>query len=510
MKQKIFIGSVQKEFQEERRALGAYLRGDALLSRFFEPFLFEEVPASGRRADHVYLAEVEECDIYIGLFGNKYGVGGKDGLSAVEQEFNHAGRLEKPRLIFVKGADDASREAKMRPLVQKAGVQLIRRRFATTAELIAAVYASLVQYLEDRELIRTGPFDATFCRNAALPDLDEDRIRKFLRHARRARDFPLSEDAEPKDVLAHLNLLDNGRPTHAAVLLFGFKPQRFLISSEVKCAHFHGIDVAKPIPSYQVYKGTVFELVDQAVDFVMSKINLAVGTRKHSTQAPVEYEIPQEVVREAIVNAVAHRDYTSNGSVQVMLFADRLEVWNPGSLPPSLTLKKLREPHGSVPANPLLAEPLYLTKYIERMGTGIRDMIKRCREAGLPEPQFALTDGFVTTIRRKPGRAFEAVGGKELQPESQYQSGTSPVPVRYQSLEERILALLKKDPLPVSVLSKQLGQKRVSGRLKIVLQKLLSDALIEFTIPDKPQSRLQKYRLTKKGRESLKKYEKKK
>ncbi len=116
-----------------------------------------------------------------------------------------------------------------------------------------------------------------------------------------------------------------------------------------------------------MYKGTVFDLVDQAVDFVLSKINLAVGTREHSTQAPVAYEMPPEVVREAIVNAVAHRDYTSNGSVQVMLFSDRLEVWNPGTLPPSLTLEKLRQPHASVAGNPLLAEPLCLTKYIERM-----------------------------------------------------------------------------------------------------------------------------------------------
>ena len=77
-------------------------------------------------------------------------------------------------------------------------------------------------------------------------------------------------------------------------------------------------------------------------------------------------------------------DCTSNGSVQVMLFADRLEVWNPGALPPSLTLEKLRHPHGSVPFNPQLAEPLYLTKYIERMGTGTGDMICRCREVGLP------------------------------------------------------------------------------------------------------------------------------
>jgi predicted HTH transcriptional regulator len=95
-----------------------------------------------------------------------------------------------------------------------------------------------------------------------------------------------------------------------------------------------------------------------------------------------------------------------------MLFSDRLEVWNPGTLPPSLTLEMLRQPHGSVPGNPLLAEPLYLTKYIERMGTGTGDMIERCRNAGLPEPEFTLTDGFVATIRRRPERAFEAVGGE--------------------------------------------------------------------------------------------------
>lgn len=107
-----------------------------------------------------------------------------------------------------------------------------------------------------------------------------------------------------------------------------------------------------------------------------------------------------------------------------MLFSDRLEVWNPGTLPPSLTLEKLRHPHGSVPGNPLLAEPLYLTKYIERMGTGTGDMIKLCREAGLPEPEFTLTDGFVTTLRRKPELAFLAVGGV-LQPESQPDSHAS-------------------------------------------------------------------------------------
>ena len=75
-------------------------------------------------------------------------------------------------------------------------------------------------------------------------------------------------------------------------------------------------------------------------------------------------------------------------------------------------MEKLRHSHGSIPGNPLLAEPLYLTKYIERMGTGTGDMIELCRAAGLPKPEFALTDGFVTTIRRKTNGAFLAVGGQ--------------------------------------------------------------------------------------------------
>jgi predicted HTH transcriptional regulator len=105
-------------------------------------------------------------------------------------------------------------------------------------------------------------------------------------------------------------------------------------------------------------------------------------------------------VTEAVVNAVAHRDYTENGSVQVMLFADRLEVRNPGRLPPPLTLEKLRVPHTSVPGNPLLARALYLVRYIEQMGTGTLDMIQRCVDAGLREPEFQAAGEFVTRIRR--------------------------------------------------------------------------------------------------------------
>ena len=246
---RLFISSVQKEFAGERAALRDYLRGDALLRRFFEPFLFEEMPAADRRADAVYLDEVAACDLYVGLFGDDYGFEDAEGVSPTEREFAQATHLNKYRLIFVKGAVDEKRHPKMRALIGRAGSELIRRRFVSSAELIAALYAALVQYLEDHELIRNGPFDAAPCAKATLADLDENRMATFLRRARRAKGFPLPEEATGAELLAHLNLLDAGRPSHAAVLLFGRQPQRFLISSEVKCAHLHGTEVAKPIPS---------------------------------------------------------------------------------------------------------------------------------------------------------------------------------------------------------------------------------------------------------------------
>ncbi len=328
----------------------AYVEGDPLLRRYFEVFIFEDVPASGRRADEVYLDEVHRCEVFVGIFGRDYGYEDKAGVSPTEREYDRASAEKKERLIFLKGSRDDGRHPKMRALVRKVGEQVIRRRFDNTPELIAGIYASLVEHLERRGDIRHLPFDASACPRATLDDLSTGKLEKFLAIAQRRRGYALDPKTPIPDALAHLNLLDRGMPSHAAVLLFGDEPQRFLPTSHVKCLHFHGTEVRKPIPSYQLYKGTVFELVAQALDFVLSKINRTVGTRAKAPQAPVRYELPDAAVTEAIVNAIVHRDYASKASVQVMLFADRLEIWNPGRLPPSLTLASLRVPHASVPA----------------------------------------------------------------------------------------------------------------------------------------------------------------
>ncbi len=433
---RIFVGGVRREFAREREQLRDYLRGDPLMRRFFE--------VSTR------LDEVERADIYVGLFGRHYGTEDARGVSRTEREFDRATELDEHRLVFVGSADGGGRHPKMRALIARAEAGLERRRFGTAPELIAGLHSALAQYLEARGHLRFGPFDAAQCWGATLDDLDLEAMHRFIRVARRARQLPLPEDAEPTDLLRHLNLLNSGRLTNAAVLLFGRAPQRFLIASEIKCAHFHGTYIAKPIPSYQIYKGTVFELVDQAVDFVLSKIALSVGTRAESAQAPVEYEIPREVVREAIVNAVVHRDYTDNSSVQVMLFADRLEVMNTGGLPPALTVESLLRAHRSVPRNPLLAEAMYLKRYTERMGTGTVDMIRGCVEAGLPEPEFKVGPGFVARIWRR-GRASsettqDARDTTQEPVDSHRDTTQEGNRTERRTTRERLLAFLRSDP----------------------------------------------------------------
>ena len=184
MIERIFISSVQKEFSVERQIIHDYIRGDALLRRFFDVFIFEDLPAADRRADDVYLAELGRSALYIGLLGNEYGREDKKGLSPTHREFMAASQAGKCRLIYVKGDKDQGRDNKMLKLIRLAGDELIRRRFNTMSELQSAIYASLVQYLLDTGKLLTGPFDATAGRNSSLRDISHDKVRWFLALAR--------------------------------------------------------------------------------------------------------------------------------------------------------------------------------------------------------------------------------------------------------------------------------------------------------------------------------------
>jgi predicted HTH transcriptional regulator len=496
-KRKIFISSVQKEFKEERVALRDFVTRDPLCRRYFEVFLFEDMPARDRHPDSVYLEEVRSCDVYVCLLGNEYGAQDSKGISPTEHEFCEATKQGKARLLFIKTGDDDNRHKKTVKLMKKAGGEMIRRRFSNVSELISQVYAALVQYLEDEGILQTVPFDAAVCRGASLSDIDEEYIENFLETARAERKFPLPQNTTAKKLFAHLNLTTDGKISNAGILLFCRKPQKFrhLMCAEVKCMHYHTTEVRKPIPSYQIYKGTLFEQVDEAVDFVLGKLDRSVTPSKTAIASDVAYEIPKMVIREAIVNAVAHRDYTSNAGIQVMLFSDRLEVWNPGALPPGMTMKSLRTEHSSIPRNPLISEPLFWARYIERAGTGTLDMIALCRKVGIPEPQFEQREGqFVLTIRRK-----KTAQRKKAQAQVEAQEAQVEAQVELTEWQRNILLACAKGAKSGKELLSIAGYTKRTGNFKKGVQRLLDYELIAHTIPDKPNSRLQKYRLTQKG-----------
>ena len=499
MRYKIFISSVQSEFSEERRVLTNYLTVDPLFRKYLDVFIFEDLPAQDQNPQTAYIDEVKKCDVFILLLGKEYGFEFEDGTSPIQREFNTATKNNKFRIAFLTNDKEYERKLKTNNLISQISDNIIYNTFSSSSELLSNVYSSLINFLSDKGELRNEPFDKSPNQNAELEDLSDEKIEWFIRRARAERNFPLSISDGKEKILTHLNLLNKGKVTNAAILLFGKQPQRFFLSSEVKCAHFHGTRVQKPIPFYQTYKGNLFELVDQAVDFVLSKIDLAVGTRARSIQVPTFYEIPPEVIKEAIVNAIAHRDYDSNASVQVMLFKDRLEIWNPGTLPPQLSIEKIKNSHGSFPYNPLIADALYYVHYIERMGTGIEDIVEKCLNLGLPEPSFIIRDGFVSIIYRKQGIAFEKVKEEN----NVVDTVNAPVNAPVDRLWERLLLVINNDELSrVEIMKKlQLGHKQ--NFIRNYIQPALKFGLIEITIPDKPNSRSQRYRLTEKGKEFI-------
>ena len=397
---RVFISSVQKEFAQERAALCKYIREDVLLCKFFQPFLFEELPAIDSTAQEAYLSEAAQSEIYLGLYGKDYGYEDSEGISPTEREFDTATTHNRHRLIFIKRCTE--RHPKEAAFIRKVENQLVRKSFNDFELLKTAVYASLVRYLEDNEFLRVLPWDATYNHDATLEEIDYSKVERFVLLAQDKRHFPLKiEDGIPK-ILQHLNLMsDDGRLTNASLLLFAKRPQHFFPTSEIKCAQFYGYTVQKPVPFYQVFRGGFFELVDQAVGFVMSHIDAAVGSRNNSAQVNVDYELPVEAVTEAIVNACVHRAYNHNGSIQIMLFRDRLEIWSPGGLPYGMTAEKITQMHRSLPVNPILAHPVYLSGYIERLGTGTVDLIERCKEKGLKTPEFHFDEDGRVVIWRK-------------------------------------------------------------------------------------------------------------
>jgi predicted HTH transcriptional regulator len=394
MKYKIFVSGAQKELKEERRAVKEFVRKDVLLSEYFDVFLFEDSPAKSKSAQTAYLEEVRKSDIYIGILGQQYGGVEKGKISPTEGEFREARAKHKEILIYIKGQNtvDKRRETGVQKLIKEIKnpkVGYSYRRFENADELSNLVYESLIFFLKEKGEIGKAGFDQRICEGAKFSDIDNAKVKWFLKVARAKRNFPLGVDSSIQDVFTHLKLIRDGRLTNAAILLFGKNPRKFFDQAKIKCVQLPSTEVVKPFSSYHIYEEeNLFEQVDKAVAFVLDAIKFPVIQQAHTVQVARPREIPEFAIHEAIVNAVAHRDYNTTSSVQVMVFLDRVEIWNSGILPRNLKVEDLKKPHSSHPSNPTLANVLYFGNYIQQVGSGTTEMVRQCKEHGLPEPEF--------------------------------------------------------------------------------------------------------------------------
>ncbi len=241
-------------------------------------------------------------------------------------------------------------------------------------------------------------WDTRPCTGADLGDIDEEKLRWFLKGAKYERRLELDPDTSVRESLEKLDLLRDGIPTNAAILLFGRDPQRFFGHSEIRCARFKG---TKPLEfiDMKVFGGNLIDQREDAVEFVKEHIKLhakIVGLERVET-----WEYPIDAIREAVTNAICHRDYEEYANVQVRIFDDRIEIWGCGYLPEPLTVDDLKQSHRSILRNPLIGKCLFLIKFIEHWGTGTNRIIDACVAHGLPEPIFEeLSGSLVVTLRK--------------------------------------------------------------------------------------------------------------
>lgn len=499
MRFKVFISSVQREFAAERQILAEYIRKDALLGKFFDVFLFEEEPACDVEARGLYLPEVERSDVYLGILGAQFGNADADGVSPTEREYDLATVKGKERLVFVKKCERDPREERF---VQKVQTDVVRKSFETAEELQLAVYAALVRLLESKGYIRVAPFDLAVDTDLTLADVDDAKVNDYLARAREAKKISIPKDADATWLLTKLGMLaSDGRLTNAGVLFFARHPQQAIDISVVKCLQYWGTHVERPIPSYQTYEDGIIGMIESALAFVMGRIDRTIGVPDERGLAAAQDELPRMAVREAIVNAVCHRDYESNGAVQVMLFRDRLEIMNPGTLPRGWTAETLLTTHESIARNKVIAKALDWAGYVERSGHGTEFIIEKCEAQGLATPQYKPDAAiFHTIIWRKTVERAVAQSSDPVAHQVAYHVAYQ---VAYQNVPSntagRIFLILKDGPLGRADIAKKIGVTRMARSLKLALDTLMEDGLIEYTIPNNVRSRLQKYRLTEKG-----------
>ncbi|MDA3793079.1 MAG: DUF4062 domain-containing protein [Elusimicrobia bacterium] len=397
MEYKIFVSSQQEEMQAERAAIKETIRSNQTLRNIFDVFLFEELSARGKSAISTYLKHVDESDIYICIIGNKYGNKGKDGLSATEREFRRFldSNSEGEVIPFIKGSSksDSKREKETQSFVRVLKESFIYKRFSSVDSLKTKVLKSLISYIDDKGKLNKSAFDVLINRDATYNAIDENEVKSFLmnRAVKLKADIP---KISIKDFLHKtLKIVNKSKekyiPTNAAILFYARNPSDYIPQSEIRIARYQGTTRLNMIDSQEI-KGPIYNMLDEVELFFKRNTRLANKIVDFKRIDIPEY--PYEAIREAVVNAMAHRDYFRRGApIMISIFDDRVEISSPGGLLPGLNIKELEGHHET--RNKKICEIFHETRDMEKFGTGIGKIKQLMKAHGLKAPRFLEESG---------------------------------------------------------------------------------------------------------------------
>lgn len=331
----------------------------------------------------------------------------------------------------------------------------------------------------------------------ALADLDEKRISGAVRLGVERGRMPATAEAESvESLLSKWNLMRDGKVLNGAVALFGKNLSGYTQMS-LRLARFRGTDKNEFVDSGRA-DGNFFDLLDAGMAFFfkhLSQSGKIVGFQKEE-----HLEIPAEALREALTNALCHRQLEKyNLTPSIAVYDDRVEIENPGRLPFDLTPETIKSAHASYPYNPLIAEVLFKSSFLESWGSGVGRMVDACRAQGVPEPEYEVAGGFVRMIFRK---SFAASGLSKDQvvtkPGVSWEEVGSKLGVSWEEVEKLIVAL--QHPMFLNDLKELYGWNNASKFKEKYINPLIAEGLVDMTVPNKPTSPNQKYYLTEKGK----------
>ncbi|MBM4333697.1 MAG: transcriptional regulator [Deltaproteobacteria bacterium] len=339
-------------------------------------------------------------------------------------------------------------------------------------------------------------FDLTVCPKFRYPeDFDREKFDAWISQSR------ITPRRGIDDVLVNIEVAERAGKRlifrNAGVLFFAKDVRHFFPQAYITCLLAKGIDKVNILDRKDFAEGLVSD-IEESLRFI--ERNTRTGYRIEKLRREDVPEYPMRALREAITNAIMHRDYFQAGAnVFVEIYDDRIEISNPGGLPRGLSREELGT--RSVRRNPLIADLLHRIALIEKAGTGIRRMMEDARQHKCPEPKFTVNGFFTATFWPNVGLSRKIVPqvGEEVTGEVAGEVGTKLALSRHQV---EILHDCVQEKSLLGIMS-QVGRKdRTKFRTKFI-KPLVESGLLEMTTPDKPRSSRQRYRTTDLGRKVL-------